>query len=136
MPGAGGGDTFAAGQGGCGRAIFQHSFEHCFRTARHGEPFGKDHDRSGGGVYVDCAGVGITDPEWLAFSVAVSTRKRTGGNTHTVSGAAVFTGRAGSITRCEQVAVFENGTAIIAEPSKLTSCRSGGTGRRARLRGV
>ena len=70
---AGSSDSFAAGQGGCGRAIFQHTLEHCFRTARHSEPLGKDHDRSGSGVYVDSARAWFADPEWLAICVAVST---------------------------------------------------------------
>lgn len=70
---AGGSYSFAAGQGGCGRAIFQHTLEHCFRTARHSEPHGKDHDRSGSSVYVDSARAWFADLEWLTISVAVST---------------------------------------------------------------
>ena len=70
---AGGSYSSAAGQGGCGRAIFQYSLEHCFRTTRHSEHSGEDHDRSGGGVYVDCARAWFTDSEWLTISVAVST---------------------------------------------------------------
>ena len=76
-----------------------------------------------------------------AFNVAIRERAGCDSNSDTRASATSFTSGAGSFTRSDSVGVLAfieidsgyNGRSL---PRRFTSCRSGGTGRRARLRGV
>jgi len=64
-------DPAATGQGGRGRALFQHVIEHRFWTTWHCESVGKDHDWSSRGVHVDSTRARLADPDRLALGFAI-----------------------------------------------------------------
>ncbi len=68
----GGGDIAAARQVGCGRFIFEQSFEHSVWPSRHSEHSGKDYHRSGGSFHADRFDALIAQYNWFAFCVAVN----------------------------------------------------------------
>ncbi len=67
----GSGDFAAAWQVGCGRFIFEQSFEHSIWPARHREHPGKDYYRSSGGFHADSFDALVAGYNGLAFRVAV-----------------------------------------------------------------
>jgi hypothetical protein len=72
------GDPAATGQSGCGRTLLEYAFEHGFRSARHCEFVGEDHDRRCDGVYVDRLDAGTAGVHRFALGVAIDTGDASG----------------------------------------------------------
>jgi len=68
----GGGGIAAAWQVGCGRFIFEQSFEHSVWSARHSEHPGKDYNRRGGSFHANRFDALLAGSNWFAFSVAIN----------------------------------------------------------------
>ena len=68
----GGGDITAAWQVGCGRSVFEQSFEHGVWPARHREHTGEDNHRRRGSFHADRLDAFLAWYNWFAFRVAVN----------------------------------------------------------------
>ena len=162
MHSAGCGCLIAAGQVGRGRSVFQQRFEHGVWSARNGKHLIENYYRSRGCVHAGCTNAFAAGGHGLSFGFAIErsgsdagatafarSQCRTGGIAGSFGGSDCFAERF-EVARFAQQQVTQtvslrSATLISGDHRKLTVCvtklsdnlsRSGGTGRRARLRGV
>jgi hypothetical protein len=68
------GGAAAAWQVGCGRFVFEQSFEHSIWPARHSERPGKDYNRRGGGFHADRSDALVARSNRFSVCVAINGR--------------------------------------------------------------